>query len=193
MDVGPGRVGPEGHHPMVFPAAWRIFPGMKTHFALAGATGLLLIATLAGCSSSDTGYYRDRPIGYDSRTTVVYEEDDYDYYPGYEVYYARNRREYVYRDGNRWVRSATYPRANSQILFSSPSVRVEFRDSPERHHDTVVRRYPRDWRRDRDGDGRRDWRDENRNGINDYDEVRRREWRDDNRNGINDYDEIGRR
>jgi hypothetical protein len=98
---------------------------MKTHIALAGATGLLLIGTLAGCYSDNTrsGYYRDRPIGYNERTTVVYE-DDYDYYPGYEVYYARNRREYIYRDGNRWVRSTTYPRANSQVLFSSPSVRV---------------------------------------------------------------------
>jgi hypothetical protein len=164
---------------------------MKTHLPLAGVAGLFLIALFAGCAS-DTGYYRDRPIGYDDGRTVVYE-DDYDYYPGYEVYYARNRGEYVYRDGNRWVRSRTYPRANSQVLFSSPSVRVEFRDSPERHHDYVVRRYPRDWRRDRDGDGRRDWRDDNRNGINDYDEIGRRDWRDDNRNGINDYDEIGRR
>lgn len=147
---------------------------MKTHLPLAAAAGLLLTGLFAGCAS-DTGYYRsdyygDRPIGYDGRRTVVYE-DDYDYYPGYEVYYARNRHEYVYRDGNRWVRSTTFPRANSQILFSSPSVRVEFRDSPERHHDSVVRRYPRDWRYDRDRDGRRDWRDDNRNGINDYDEY----------------------
>lgn len=138
----------------------------------AGLAGLLLALALAGCSSSDStrsGYYRDRPIGYDNRSTVVYE-DDYDYYPGYEVYYARSRHEYVYRDGNRWVRSSSYPRANSQVLLSSPSVRVDFRDAPERHHDVVVRRYPRDWRQDRDGDGRRDWRDDNRNGINDYDE-----------------------
>jgi hypothetical protein len=174
---------------------------MKTLSPLAGVAGLLLIATFAGCSSDTTrsGYYRERPIGYDDRATTVVYEDDYDYYPGYEVYYARNRGEYVYRDGNRWVRSRSYPRANSQVLFSSPSVRVEFRDSPERHHDYVVRRYPRDWRRDRDGDGRRDggdprvWRDDNRNGINDADEIGRRDWQDANRNGINDYDEIGRR
>lgn len=145
---------------------------MKPHFSLAaGATGLLLISILAGCSSEPrSGYYTERQVGYDNRRNTVVYEDDYDYYPGYEVYYARTRREYVYRDGDRWVRSTTYPRANSQILLSSPSVRVEFRDSPERHHDSVTRRYPRDWRQDRDGDGRRDWRDDNRNGINDYDE-----------------------
>lgn len=130
--------------------------------------GALLIAGFAGCAS-DSGYYRDRPIGYDDRGGVVYE-DDYDYYPGYEVYYARNHREFIYRDGDRWVRT-TSPRVPSRVLLSSPSVRVEFRDSPDRHHDYVVRRYPRNWRYDRDGDGRPDWRDDNRNGINDYDEF----------------------
>ncbi len=146
---------------------------MKSHLPhAAAASGLLALLVFAGCASESTrsGYYRGAPIGYDNRGSVVSYEDDYDYYPGYEVYYARSRHEYVYRDGNRWVRSSSYPRANSQVLLSSPSVRVEFRDSPERHHDTVVRRYPHDWRQDRDGDGRRNWRDDNRNGINDYDE-----------------------
>jgi hypothetical protein len=134
----------------------------------ASAAGLLLLLALAGCAS-DSAYYPGSAIGYDSRGAVAYQ-DDYDYYPGYEVYYARNRHEYVYRDGNNWVHSATYPRANAEVLLSSPSVRVDFRDSPERHHAEVVRRYPHDWRRDRDGDGRRDRRDENHNGTNDRDE-----------------------
>ena len=146
---------------------------MKAYLPLAGAAGLLLIATFAGCAS-DSAYYQDRPIGYDDRS-VAYE-DDYDYYPSQEIYYARNRREYIYRDGDRWVRT-TSPRVSSRVLLSSPSVRVEFRDSPERHHNDVIRRYPRDWRYDRDRDGRRDWRDENRNGINDYDEIERGQYR----------------
>lgn len=144
---------------------------MKKHLPHAAAAALLMLV-FAGCADTSTRsgyYYSDRPIGYTNRGTVVYD-DDYDYYPGYEVYYARNHHEYVYRDGNRWVRSSTFPRASSRVLFSSPSVRLEFRDAPERHHDYVVRRYPHDWRRDRDHDGRRDWRDDNRNGINDYDE-----------------------
>src|SRR3954465_14551242 len=136
---------------------------MKTHLPLA-ATGALLLAGLAGCysePSARSAYYQENSIGYDTRGTAVSYEDDYDYYPGYEVYYARNRHEYVYRDGNRWVHSATYPRASSQVLLSAPSVRLDFRDSPERHHDEVIRRYPRDWRRDRDGDRRSDGRDAN--------------------------------
>jgi hypothetical protein len=142
---------------------------MKPHLPHAAGAAALLLLAFAGCAS-DSGYYQSSSIGYDNRGRAVSYEDDYDYYPGYEVYYARSRHEYVYRDGNRWVRSNNYPRANSQVLLSSPSVRVDFRDSPERHHDTVVRRYPHDWRQDRDGDGRRDWRDDNRNGINDADE-----------------------
>jgi hypothetical protein len=145
---------------------------MKTHLPHTAGAAALLVLAFAGCASEpSSGYYRaSSTIGYDSRGNTVAYGDDYDYYPGYEVYYARNRHEYVYRDGNRWVRSSTYPRASSQVLLSSPSVRVEFRDAPERHHDYVVRRYPHDWRQDRDHDGRRDWRDDNHNGINDYDE-----------------------
>ncbi len=149
--------------------------------ALGLLLGAVLLAGLTGCYSE--GYsttYRDRPIGYDDRTTVAYE-DDYDYYPGHEVYYARNHQEYIYRDGNRWVRAPQPRGVSSQVLFSSPSVRVEFRDSPERHHDNVIRRYPRDWRHD------------DRHHDHDRDGYRRREWRDDNRNGINDYDERGYR
>src|SRR5882672_8116301 len=67
--------------------------------------GATLLAALAGCveaPSTQRGYYPPQPMGPPPPTMVVYQ-DDYDYYPGYEVYYSRNRREYVYRDGNRWV------------------------------------------------------------------------------------------
>jgi hypothetical protein len=98
---------------------------------------------------------------------VVVYQDDYDYYPGYEVYYSRTRREYVYRDGNAWVRRPQ-PRGISEIeLRRAPSVRVDFHDAPEQHHSTVIRTYPRNWtppgqRRD-DRDDRRDDND-NRKG-----------------------------
>ena len=72
-------------------------------------------------------------------------EDDYDYYPGYEVYYARNRHEYVYREGNAWVHRPQPPGVSANVLLAAPSVRVDFHDSPERHHDAVVRSYPKNW------------------------------------------------
>lgn len=120
--------------------------------SLAAATGVLagaaLLMLLTGCEtdgSAQVTLYGDRPHGYGTATVMF--EDDYDYYPGYEVYYSRNRREYVYRDGNSWVRRSQPRGITVNALLSLPSVRVDFRDSPERHHESVVRSYPRNWRR----------------------------------------------
>jgi hypothetical protein len=112
---------------------------------LAGAALLMLLTGCETDGSAQVTLYGDRPHGYGTATVMF--EDDYDYYPGYEVYYSRNRREYVYRDGNAWVRRSQPSGVSLNILLSSPSVRVDFRDSPEYHHDTVVSRYPRNWNR----------------------------------------------
>ena len=96
------------------------------------------------------------------QTTPVYVEtgmavqDDYVYYPGYEVYYSSNRRQYTYRDGGSWVSRPTPPRVSVDVLFASPSVRLDFHDSPARHHARVVRQYPRHWVPQDYGRGNRD-------------------------------------
>lgn len=119
--------------------------------SLAAATGVLAGAALlllTGCETDGSARVTlsgDRPHGYGTATVII--EDDYDYYPGYEVYYSRNRREYVYRDGNSWVRRSQPSGVSINVLLAAPSVRVDFRDSPERHHDSVVRSYPRNWSR----------------------------------------------
>jgi hypothetical protein len=75
----------------------------------------------------------------------VYVQDDYVYYPGYEVYYSNRRGQYTYRDGRSWVSRPAPPRVSVDVLFASPSVRLDFHDSPSRHHDQVVRQYPKHW------------------------------------------------
>ena len=76
---------------------------------------------------------------------VVVAQDDYVYYPGYDVYYNSHRHEYAYQEGRAWV-SRPAPRGVSvDVLLASPSVRMDFHDSPARHHATVVERYPRNW------------------------------------------------
>ena len=108
--------------------------------------GAALLVALAGCVSD--GSFQSR--GYNSRPTAqvsssVTFEDDYDYFPGYETYYSRSRHEYVYRDGGRWVRRPEPLHVSLSLLLASPSVRMDFRDAPERHHRTVVRNYPKNW------------------------------------------------
>jgi hypothetical protein len=142
-------------------------------FARAGTlTGAALLVSLAGCVSD--GSYQSR--GYSSRPAVqvqssVIFEDDYDYYPRYATYYSRSRQEYVYRDGGRWVRRSEPAQVSVNLLFASPSIRMDFRDAPERHHRTVVRSYPKNWapreaghvaKDDRKPDKRNNRRDDNR-------------------------------
>lgn len=113
---------------------------------LIGGPACLLL--LGGCETDNHRPHR----GHASHSSVqiqgsVVIMDDYDYYPAYETYYSRNRREYVYRDGGTWVRRPQPQGVSIELFFAAPSVRVDFRDSPEQHHATVVRTYPKTWRR----------------------------------------------
>jgi hypothetical protein len=111
---------------------------------MAGAT---LLAALVGCvpSASNQRSGNEGRSEVQPQTTVVVQ-DDYDYYPGYETYYSRNRHEYVYRDGNAWVRRPEPRGVAVNVLLAAPSVRMDFHDSPEQHHNNVVRSYPKDWK-----------------------------------------------
>jgi hypothetical protein len=105
-----------------------------------------LLATLTGCmvdGSSQGRGYRSRAVVQVNAPMIT---DDYDYYPGYETYYSRNRHEYVYRDGNAWVRRPEPRGVTVSALLALPSVRLDFHDSPELHHSSVARSYPKNWR-----------------------------------------------
>jgi len=114
------------------------------------AFGAALLGALTGC----VGYVDDGPRRH-ARVhpspppvyvePVVVVQDDYVYYPGYEVYYSSSRRQYTYRDGRSWVSRPAPPRVSVDVLFASPSVRLDFHDAPEIHHATVVQTYPKNW------------------------------------------------
>ena len=82
------------------------------------------------------------PVYVETRVVV---QDNYVYYPGYQVYYSSNTRQYVYQDGRSWVSRPAPPRVSANVLFASPSVRLDFHDSPAIHHPSVVRQYPKHW------------------------------------------------
>jgi hypothetical protein len=108
--------------------------------------GAALLAALTGClvnGSNQRGGYRESPAVSGQATLVI--QDDYDYYPAYETYYSRNRHEFVYREGNSWVRRPEPRGVAANVLLAAPAVRLDFRDSPELHHSDVVRSYPKNW------------------------------------------------
>ncbi|MGD1086295.1 MAG: hypothetical protein ABSA47_16285 [Verrucomicrobiota bacterium] len=73
-------------------------------------------------------------------------QDDYVYYPGYDVYYSSNLRQYLWLQGGAWV-SGPGPRGvSANVVLASPSVRMDFHDSPALHHAAIVRQYPKNWR-----------------------------------------------
>ena len=107
-----------------------------------------LLGVLTGCVGHEhrppqARAYAPPPPAYVETRLVV--QDNYVYYPSYQVYYSSNTRQYVYQDGRSWVSRPAPPHVSANVLFASPSVRLDFHDSPANHHATVVRQYPKHW------------------------------------------------
>jgi hypothetical protein len=110
----------------------------KAGFALCA----VLLTTVTGCVGYVDGPRARVYVAPPMVESPVVVEDDYVYYPDYEVYYSGSRRQYFYMDGGAFV-SRPAPRGVSvDVLFASPSVRMNFHDSPAFHHAEIVRQYP---------------------------------------------------
>jgi hypothetical protein len=118
------------------------FKSGKARFVL----GAALLGTLTGFVS-----YADEPhpdAAFVQPPTVqatVVVQDDYVYYPNYEVYYSRTRHQYVYPEDGAWVSRPAPRGVSTNVLLASPFVTVDFHDSPAAHHAAMVQRYPRNW------------------------------------------------
>jgi hypothetical protein len=127
--------------------------------------GLVLCAALLGTLTGCVGYVDGPRAGVYVEPSAVVVQDDYVYYPNYECYYSVSRHEYAYREGNAWV-SRPAPRGVSvDRLRASPSVRMDFHDSPAQHHAEVIKQYPKNWKPsgEKQGQNRKDdQRDDNR-------------------------------
>jgi hypothetical protein len=126
--------------------------------------GTALLGALTGCvgyvggPQPHGGVYVEPPSVYVASGVVV--QPEYVYYPGYQVYYSSNTRQYVYQDGRSWVSRPAPPRVSANVLFASPSVRLDFHDSPASHHATVVRQYPKNWAPPGSSHGNKESRDQ---------------------------------
>ena len=108
--------------------------------------GAIFLTALTGCVTAGSGPSSRSPAhpAVTVQASLVLA-DDYDYYPRYEIYYSRRRNEYVYRDANAWVRRSDLRGITLAMLDSGPVVRMDFHDSPEFHHGSIVQSFPRNW------------------------------------------------
>jgi hypothetical protein len=114
----------------------------KKHFLKTDKAGFVLCAVLLTSLTGCVGYVDGPRAEVYVPPPAVVVQDDYVYYPDYEVYYSGSRHQYFYMDGGAFV-SRPAPRGVSvDVLFASPSVRMNFHDSPANHHAEIVRQYP---------------------------------------------------
>jgi hypothetical protein len=132
----------------------------KKHFFKTDKAGFalcaVLLTTLTGCvgyvEGPRAGVYVAPPVV----VTGVVVEDDYVYYPDYEIYYSSSRHQFFWPEGGAWVARPAPRGVTVDVLFASPSVRMNFHDSPANHHAEIVRQYPKNWKSSGQKDNRKD-------------------------------------
>jgi len=107
-----------------------------------------LLVALAECVGSaygqGVGVTITPPVVVVAPAVVV--QDSYVYYPGYGIYYNSRRHQYAYLEGGAWVNAPAPGGVSVEVLRASPSVNMDFHDSPANHHDAMVRMYPKNWK-----------------------------------------------
>jgi hypothetical protein len=114
------------------------FPKAIGAVFMVGATGFIM---MSGCAV----YQHGPRAGMHDNSYAFADSDDYIYYPRYDVYYSSRRHQYAYRQGNVWVSRPSPPNVSVAVICVSPSVKMDFHDSPAAHHDAVARKYPHNW------------------------------------------------
>lgn len=118
----------------------------KLLFLKANKVRLVICATFLMMLTGCIGYVNGPQAGIGVEAPVFVAQDDYVYYPQYECYYSVSRHQYAYRDGNNWVSRPATRGVSVDVLMRSPSVKMNFHDSPANHHATVVKQYPKNWK-----------------------------------------------
>lgn len=141
----------------------------KKPFPFAGNTGLVLgaafLVTLTGCIGYVDGPRPERVYVAPAvrvEPAYVVEQDDYVYYPAYQMYYGSRSQHWYYQQGRSWVARPAPRGVSVDVIFGSPAVSVGFHDSPAMHHAEISRSYPKNWRPSGDNRGRNEDQHDNR-------------------------------
>ena len=149
-----------GLHPMA-PARFSGYSHLmknKNHFYKTNKVGFVLAAVLLAALTEGVGSADAQGVGIVVRPPVVViappvvvapavvVQDDYVYYPNYGIYYNSHRHQYAYLENGAWVMQAAPQGVSVDVLLASPSVRMDFHDSPEKHHAEMLQKYPRNWK-----------------------------------------------
>jgi hypothetical protein len=139
---------PEYSHPM----------NNKKHFLKTNKVGFVLGAVLLAALTGSAGYAGGVSIVIGVPppvvvvappvvvTPVVVVQDDYVYYPNYAIYYNSGRHQYAYLEGDVWAWAPAPQGVTVEVLLASPSVHMDFHDSPANHHKEMMQKYPRNWK-----------------------------------------------
>ncbi len=142
----------------------------KKLFFQTNKVGLVLSVALLGALTGCVGYVEGPRARVQVEPYAFAAQDDYVYYPNYECYYSVSRHQYAYREGNAWVARPAPRGVSVNVLLASPSVKMDFHDSPAQHHTAVVKQYPKNWAppASNQGQNRKDDQHDDRGQNNDH-------------------------
>jgi hypothetical protein len=130
----------------------------KKLFLKTNKVGFVLSAVLLSALTGSAAYAGGVSIGIDVTppvvvvappvvvAPVVVVQDDYVYYPDYGVYYNSGRHQYYYLRGDAWVWAPAPEGVSVDVLLASPSVHMDWHDSPANHHKEMLQKYPKNWK-----------------------------------------------
>jgi hypothetical protein len=155
----------------------------KKLFLKTNKVGFALAAVLMAALTESAGYAGGVSIGIDVIppvvvvappvvappvvvAPVVVVQDDYVYYPDYGIYYNSGRHQYYYLRGDAWVLAPAPEGVAVDVLLASPSVHMDWHDSPANHHKEMLQKYPKNWK---PADVHQDRKDDQKDAAPDHD------------------------
>jgi len=112
--------------------------------------GALLLAALTQFAGDANGQSAGTNAGISVTPPAVVPpaavQDIYIYYPYYSTYYHVNVRKYVFMQDGIWVSAPKPYEVSVNVLMESPSIKMDFNDSPEKHNAEIAGKYPKNWK-----------------------------------------------